>query len=949
MKQVLLVFLCTLGISFSIQAQVVNFQDGQTTTDCNYLLVKQAFTSPTATHIVCPEGNGSLASLLFQEILLTESQELVVYDGITTTSGTLLQMTGMPNQQPASGITTTATVANSDNGCLLVQCNVPPGTTAGVASFLAFVTCQPACATPIVIDFENDGIVGVDSISLCNGITPNLDITAYSWSGTNIVNVSDSVVSLQWMVGSNLYADFGAIPLNNYGPFQAFSIVDISLNGCTQTVIKPLHVFIAHEPLFFLSDQIDTVYLGESIDLTAYFDNAYPYNTLTVLPGDNLNTNYNSVQTLALPDGTGVAYADTLVVQQGGSEVFSNSTTFEVCVNMEHSWLHDLYIWIECPNGQICTLQNQSFNGFCNLGIPIDGDGQNPTGGVGFTYCWNAQSPLGDFTEEFLAGNTLSINNQPTLAPGEYTPYEDSFDALNGCPIEGVWSLSIFDNWGSDNGFIFEWGISFSDDSIADPTISSYAWAPNTDIQAYSADSATITAIPSQLGLQQYAFSATSSAGCTADTVVPVFVIPVVVDNNVYSCGSQINNSLIDSTTFSAGQLTIQTICPSNPDSFVQIVLIPFGAPSANNIIVYDGNDINNPVLFDLSTDMYEDTVNVPQYTLFATAANTDNGCLTITTEYPTYTETTIWSANITCNQACQTFTFAYANAENGQQFTDHTVLICPFEVFNVDAIFDFQQNNVLYQQSAETTEVIWFANGDSIGSGNNIEFAFNPGQVYQITATATDQNNCMSTLEDVFQVYALPTFNFITNVLPFYIADITDSIVIEASLGSLQGNAQISISEGIFSNLPDYDVPNITSLNWMAPNGTIGNISTDSAAYLTILPFATEFPLTIVAQNELGCQMTFDFVPTVLVGDQSLPDNLYTVSPNPTATETQIIGLTSEVLVNWYDAQGRIVDSKTASPTDNIFDISAWPSGVYMYKITNSAGKMLTGRLLKD
>ena len=64
-------------------------------------------------------------------------------------------------------------------------------------------------------------------------------------------------------------------------------------------------------------------------------------------------------------------------------------------------------------------------------------------------------------TDENIAGNYIPATVSPPndiLTPGSFQPLQ-SFNLLVGCPIDGDWTLTITDNIGIDNGYIFEWGI----------------------------------------------------------------------------------------------------------------------------------------------------------------------------------------------------------------------------------------------------------------------------------------------------------------------------------------------------------------------------------------------------------------------------------------------------------------------------------------------------------
>lgn len=75
---------------------------------------------------------------------------------------------------------------------------------------------------------------------------------------------------------------------------------------------------------------------------------------------------FQSTNLTYLPDGSGIQYQDSFVVTglpQNAiflDPIFLNS----VCVEMEHSYLGDLEMWIECPNGQSAWLINSFSPGF---------------------------------------------------------------------------------------------------------------------------------------------------------------------------------------------------------------------------------------------------------------------------------------------------------------------------------------------------------------------------------------------------------------------------------------------------------------------------------------------------------------------------------------------------------------------------------------------------------
>ncbi|MGB0887319.1 MAG: proprotein convertase P-domain-containing protein [Vicingaceae bacterium] len=177
--------------------------------------------------------------------------------------------------------------------------------------------------------------------------------------------------------------------------------------------------------------------------------------------------------TLFLPDGNGVTYTSQIPISGfgNGAKIDSLSQILQICANMEHSYLGDLELRLTSPSGQICVLKEQNGGGSCDLGEPyasgpVDGANSNLIDpGVGYEYCWNStptyvtmvgESNNFSHTIPSSTGGTYTDNFLP---PGSY----QSFDPLNnllGSTMDGNWTLEITDQFGLDNGYVFNWNIS---------------------------------------------------------------------------------------------------------------------------------------------------------------------------------------------------------------------------------------------------------------------------------------------------------------------------------------------------------------------------------------------------------------------------------------------------------------------------------------------------------
>ncbi|HMQ46660.1 MAG TPA: choice-of-anchor L domain-containing protein [Saprospiraceae bacterium] len=266
----------------------------------------------------------------------------------------------------------------------------------------------------------------------------------------------------------------------------------------------------------------------------------------------NYNANYERDEDIPLPDGTGTIYETAIQLDQfppGAVIQASSVEDIKICINIEHSWLHDLEIRLICPNGTPIILHNYLITdtqgaGETFLGIPYEFDDWNtpnpPSPGIGWTYCWTAGAPNGTWREYATA-------NQPgTLPEGDYSPY-DSFDNLIGCPWNGAWILQVGDFWSSDNGWIFNWSIVVEGGNI--PVMR--GWLPSEEAMI-SGDSLSFTA--NEAGTYDFTY-VVETANCDIDTTFHIEVLPTI-DTSFYDIslcyGSILENvPIYDSGTYS--------------------------------------------------------------------------------------------------------------------------------------------------------------------------------------------------------------------------------------------------------------------------------------------------------------------------------------------------------------------------------------------------------------
>lgn len=262
-------------------------------------------------------------------------------------------------------------------------------------------------------------------------------------------------------------------------------------------------------PSHYCAGSSDTIRFG----MNSEFD-------VTIAP---INTSISLSNQAFLPDGVecngSCSYTSTITFNgfPSNTTITSVNDIKYIRLNMEHSYIGDIYIGITCPNNTKASLMNWSGGGNDSecantvpsnhrgwntngsntnkstyFGVPIDDEDDlfpcNPSRydnrpGVGWNYCWSNNTNSGYV---YAGGNgsliyrSANSNYTPTsswyktvdssnVAAGTqfYKPNQN-FSALIGCPLNGDWTIEVLDAWDQDNGYIFEWEMSV-DPSLSPP------------------------------------------------------------------------------------------------------------------------------------------------------------------------------------------------------------------------------------------------------------------------------------------------------------------------------------------------------------------------------------------------------------------------------------------------------------------------------------------------
>lgn len=545
---VLTTLLAFAGLSFGQQTNITMSpaNTGQTINTCNGFLIDSGgqggpgySNNETVVITLCPGTVGNIISVVFNLFQLstvddnplpnvTNVDYMDVYDGSSTAAPTLGTYSGNQLQ----GVVISATALNP-TGCITLRFR---SNTVGTGMFTAQVTCTTPCATPtaggVIVGGET-----LDSTRVCVGETVNFSsLGSFAAPGFTIANYSWDFMDGTTATGQNASHAF-----STPGQYLVELFVTDN-NGCNNTNLIDLQVFVATEPDFTGFPGDTTLCLGEAVVF-----NTDPESYEVTWNG------FLSNQTITdgcLPDTLLGISQNINIFQTGfspGQTVQQVSDIQGFCLDIEHSFVGDLVILVECPNGQNQILYQQGGGGV-ELGEPNPLDNVDcsdaTTQGVPYTYCFTPTAT--DTWVNWINNNGFA----QTLPAGNYAPIQ-SFNNLIGCPLNGVWTLTVIDNWAADDGTLFAFDINLNPAlyppvTVFEPQIghlsdSSY-WTMPANFAVMSSDGNTLTVTPTAAGTNTYVYNVIDNYGCLHDTSVTVTVNANAIPDagpDVVSCNGQ--------------------------------------------------------------------------------------------------------------------------------------------------------------------------------------------------------------------------------------------------------------------------------------------------------------------------------------------------------------------------------------------------------------------------
>lgn len=512
--------------------------NGQTISTCNGFIIDSGgqggpgySNGETFIVTICPDTPGEIINIVFNTFNLSLTDDnpspavtnvdyMDVFDGNSIAAPTLGTYTGTELQM----VIIQATALNP-TGCITLRFR---SNSVGTGAFAASVTCETPCATPTAAGIIVGGETS-DSTRVCIGEAVNFaDNGSAAAAGFTLADYEWDFMDGSTANGQNVSHSF-----DQPGQYLVQLYVTDD-NGCGNTNLIDLQVFVGTNPTFAGFPGDTTLCMGESIVLTAVPE--FYENTWSGFPGSQW------IEDGCLPDTLLGVSQDIEILQTGftaGATITDLSDIQSICIDLEHSFMGDLVILVQCPNGQTEILHQQGGGG-TQIGEPnqLDNvDCSDPTTqGVPYNYCFTPTAT--ETWVEWVDNNGFGM----TLPAGSYEPVE-SMNNLLGCPLNGIWTLTVIDNWAADDGTLFGFSLNL-DPSLYPPVVtfepqigagadSSYWVTPANFMTSLSPDGDVLSLSPTASGVFSYNYYVVDNFGCDHDSTVTI----TVNDNPIPNAG----------------------------------------------------------------------------------------------------------------------------------------------------------------------------------------------------------------------------------------------------------------------------------------------------------------------------------------------------------------------------------------------------------------------------
>ena len=494
------------------------------------------------------------------------SDTLFIYDGTSINDPLLVALTNCITDSISSPTLSYAATVYNTTGCLTIRFKTD-GQDEGAGFAITTDCVRPCQRINVTLDsllsnkyphLEDDGYFYLD---VCPYDTIHLVAKGDYIDNDYSYHQDDAHSTFHWDMSWETIDTLGGNILDYIFPEGRGYDVAISISdsaGCESYIPYTFRVRTSSNPIRDVLD-FPAVCAGTEVELNVGYDFLSTLQVDTV--GSQQITALSVLDTIFLPDGVpcndGVSMPGQLQYCSYISPVtftsFSPAATIQsandilfVRINLEHSYIGDIWIRLTCPNQQYVSIMKK-YNGgssSCSGQIPASEWGWNGSGytnaffgnanddtgggcaptpmGQCWNYCWSNATNQG---YQYAPGNYVYNNSSVTNGRVDSTNVaqmtnvyhpDGSFANLIGCPMNGTWSIEVMDGYSIDNGYLCGWEIAL------DPALLPQDWSYDVTL-----DSAWVegpgangpTVIPDQAGEITYTIKVLDELGCIYDTI----------------------------------------------------------------------------------------------------------------------------------------------------------------------------------------------------------------------------------------------------------------------------------------------------------------------------------------------------------------------------------------------------------------------------------------------
>lgn len=512
MKKILLIstllfFVCAMA--YSQTKIIMNGSQAPTATGCNMKVVDGGNESgnyaPSTNTMVTLISNSTTTPCMRVSVTsldIHSSDTLYIYDGDNTSAPLLAKLNNSNYMGAAYSYIYMASITSTKNITIHF---VSDGANEG-AGFVIETDCVKECQR-VFIELDSANCTHIPALDPRRPEDPNLYVNVcpydsviiavkgiYPDNGVGGYTQSDAVTKFTYDYGDTVVKGTGLTSHSyKFRPARGYTV---SLTAedqelCNTQIPLTFRVRNSDNPISKIMKFKD-VCTGEKVVFRTGYD-MYADFQMDSVGSEQLST-LSVTDTIFLPDQVDcgppnyhlyrssvlfTAFSPNAAITQAGDILY-----VRLCI--EHSYIGDIGIRLNCPTGQRAVLEPDKQGGYRYLGNAYDDAGlRNCSGnspkGIGYNYVWSENTDprrgyqyAGGGTGVFLyQGNTGSNGTLLGTGPiidssdvnaktGFYKP-GTSFSNMIGCPLNGEWQIEVEDMLGLDDGWIFGWEMALSE------------------------------------------------------------------------------------------------------------------------------------------------------------------------------------------------------------------------------------------------------------------------------------------------------------------------------------------------------------------------------------------------------------------------------------------------------------------------------------------------------